>query len=54
MSAEAIIGAITEAGIVGLGGAGFPSGVKLSPKNPQDIASPAEHLNYKAYLHPHL
>ncbi len=37
MSAEAIIDAITEAGIVGLGGAGFPSGVKLSPKNPQDI-----------------
>ena len=29
---EAIIGAVKEAGIVGLGGAGFPTHVKLSPK----------------------
>jgi len=28
---------ITKAGIVGLGGAGFPTGVKLMPKNAQDI-----------------
>lgn len=37
MSAKEIVDAITKAGIVGLGGAGFPTGVKLSPKNPQDI-----------------
>ena len=34
---EAVIGAIKEAGIVGLGGAGFPTHVKLSPKNPDQI-----------------
>ena len=28
---------IKEAGIVGMGGAGFPSHVKLSPKNEDDI-----------------
>ena len=28
---------IKEAGIVGMGGAGFPTHVKLSPKNPDDI-----------------
>ena len=28
---------ITKAGIVGLGGAGFPTGVKLMPKNAQEI-----------------
>lgn len=29
--------AIKEAGIVGMGGAGFPTNVKLSPKNPDEI-----------------
>lgn len=33
MSREDIIGVIQEAGIVGMGGAGFPTHVKLSPKN---------------------
>lgn len=33
MSREDIIAAIQEAGIVGMGGAGFPTHVKLSPKN---------------------
>ncbi|MDD6728138.1 MAG: electron transport complex subunit RsxC [Eubacteriales bacterium] len=37
LSAEDIIGIIKSAGIVGLGGAGFPTSVKLSPKNPADI-----------------
>ncbi|MGC2872908.1 electron transport complex subunit RsxC [Ihubacter sp. mB4P-1] len=37
LSGKEIIDVITKAGIVGLGGAGFPTGVKLSPKNPQDI-----------------
>ncbi|MBR0411881.1 MAG: electron transport complex subunit RsxC [Eubacterium sp.] len=32
-----IIGAVKEAGIVGLGGAGFPTHVKLSPKEPEKI-----------------
>ena len=34
---EAIINAVKEAGIVGLGGAGFPTRVKLSPKEPEKI-----------------
>ncbi len=34
---EEIIGAIKAAGIVGMGGAGFPSHVKLSPKEPDKI-----------------
>ncbi len=34
---EGIINAIKEAGIVGMGGAGFPTHVKLSPKNPDSI-----------------
>ena len=34
---EAIINAVKEAGIVGLGGAGFPTHVKLSPKEPEKI-----------------
>ena len=34
---EAIINAVKEAGIVGLGGAGFPTRVKLSPKEPKKI-----------------
>lgn len=37
MTKEEIIGAIQEAGIVGMGGAGFPNHVKLSPKNPEEI-----------------
>ena len=34
---EEIIGMIGEAGIVGMGGAGFPTRVKLSPKGPDKI-----------------
>ena len=34
---EEIIGAIKAAGIVGMGGAGFPTHVKLSPKEPDKI-----------------
>ncbi len=37
MTPEAIRGAIGDAGIVGLGGAGFPAVVKLSPKEPESI-----------------
>ena len=37
MSREDIIAAIQEAGIVGMGGAGFPTHVKLSPKNIEAI-----------------
>lgn len=37
LSKEEIINAIKEAGIVGLGGAGFPTYVKLSPKNADEI-----------------
>lgn len=37
MSREEVIGAIKEAGVIGLGGAGFPTHVKLSPKNADDI-----------------
>lgn len=37
LSADDIIGIIKDSGIVGLGGAGFPTGVKLSPKNAQNI-----------------
>ena len=37
MSREEIINVIKEAGIVGMGGAGFPTHVKLSPKNPEEI-----------------
>ncbi len=36
-SKQSILNAIKEAGIVGMGGAGFPAHVKLSPKNPEDI-----------------
>ncbi len=38
MSREELIGIIREAGIVGMGGAGFPTHVKLSPKNPDKIS----------------
>lgn len=37
LSRDEIIKIISDAGIVGLGGAGFPTGVKLSPKNIDDI-----------------
>lgn len=37
MSREEIIDVIREAGIVGMGGAGFPTHVKLSPKKPKKI-----------------
>ncbi len=37
LSKEEIIAAIKEAGIVGMGGAGFPTHVKLSPKEPDKI-----------------
>ena len=37
MSKEEILNAIGEAGVVGMGGAGFPTKVKLSPKEPEKI-----------------
>ena len=37
LSNEEIIGKIKDAGIVGMGGAGFPTHVKLSPKEPEKI-----------------
>ena len=37
LSKEEILNAVKEAGIVGLGGAGFPTHVKLAPKNPDAI-----------------
>ncbi len=37
LSREEIIGMVKEAGIVGLGGAGFPTHVKLSPPKPDEI-----------------
>lgn len=37
MSREEILTAIREAGIVGMGGAGFPTHVKLSPREPEKI-----------------
>ncbi len=37
MSREDILDAIREAGVVGMGGAGFPTHVKLSPKEPGKI-----------------
>lgn len=37
LSRDEIIGRIKEAGIVGMGGAGFPTHVKLSPKEPDKI-----------------
>jgi electron transport complex protein RnfC len=37
MSREEILTAIREAGIVGMGGAGFPTHVKLAPKEPDKI-----------------
>ena len=37
LSKEEIIGFVKEAGVVGMGGAGFPTNVKLSPKEPDKI-----------------
>ncbi len=37
LTRDEIIGAIKDAGIVGMGGAGFPTHVKLSPKEPEKI-----------------
>lgn len=37
LSREEIIGLVKEAGVVGMGGAGFPTYVKLSPKEPEKI-----------------
>lgn len=37
LSKEEIMGKIREAGVVGMGGAGFPTHVKLSPKEPEKI-----------------
>ncbi len=37
LTKEEIIDAVKEAGIVGMGGAGFPTHVKLSPKDPDKI-----------------
>lgn len=36
LTRESVIGRIREAGIVGMGGAGFPTAVKLSPRTPVD------------------
>ncbi len=37
LSKDEILGIVKEAGIVGLGGAGFPTHVKLAPKDPSKI-----------------
>lgn len=37
LSKQDIIGKVKEAGVVGMGGAGFPTHVKLSPKEPDKI-----------------
>lgn len=37
MTREEVIDIIREAGIIGMGGAGFPTHVKLSPKKPESI-----------------
>ena len=37
LTKEEIIGRIKDAGVVGMGGAGFPTHVKLSPKEPDKI-----------------
>lgn len=37
LTKEEIIGRIKDAGVVGMGGAGFPTHVKLSPKDPDKI-----------------
>ena len=37
MTSEEIINIVKEAGVVGMGGAGFPTFIKLSPKEPEKI-----------------
>lgn len=37
VTGDEVVEIIKSSGIVGLGGAGFPTGVKISPKNAQDI-----------------
>ena len=37
LSSDEIRAIVKEAGIVGMGGAGFPSHIKLTPKNPEKI-----------------
>ena len=37
LSKEEIIGRVREAGVVGMGGAGFPTFIKLSPKEPEKL-----------------
>ena len=37
MTKEEVIDVVKEAGIIGMGGAGFPTHVKLSPKKPESI-----------------
>ena len=37
MTQQEVIDVVREAGIIGMGGAGFPTHVKLSPKNPDQI-----------------
>ena len=37
LTKEEIIGRVKEAGVVGMGGAGFPTFIKLSPKEPDKI-----------------
>lgn len=37
LTAKEIVKLVSDAGIVGMGGAGFPTAVKLSPKNPDEI-----------------
>lgn len=37
MTPKEILEIVKEAGIVGMGGAGFPTHVKLSPKEPEKI-----------------
>lgn len=38
LSADDIRQRVKDAGVVGMGGAGFPTNVKLTPKNPEDIS----------------
>lgn len=39
LTRDEIIKIVEEAGIVGMGGAGFPTNIKLSPKNPESITT---------------
>ena len=42
LTKEEILNLIAEAGVVGMGGAGFPTRVKLSPKEPEKTEGSAE------------